>query len=81
MKRKTVYKTPLTEKVCIRLNNSVTIDPGQEWTETDQKSYQAGQLGNDAKGHNFDNDDFNFEKGGVGEWSSDWSSECKTAEE
>lgn len=34
-----------------------------------------------AKPKEFDDDDFNFEKGGVGEWSSDWSSEWKSAEE
>ena len=47
------------------VDTSLTPDDGQQW----------------AKPATVDDDDFNFEKGGVGEWSSDWSSECKTAEE
>ena len=72
--KKNIYIKPLIHIVRFKVSTSIAED---YLVKTSQEN-EDEQL---AKPKDFDDDDFNFEKGGVGEWSSDWSGEWKTAEE
>ena len=67
---KTNYVTPVTEVISLCVNSDITEDINLS---------NEGEPA--AKRFDVNIDDFNFEDGGVGEWSSDRSSEWNTAEE
>lgn len=74
MEKKQSYIVPETEIVSLHTLGAVAINPGHGGNDNPGGQLTTSFEGNQgAKEFTLDEGDFNFEDGGVGEWSSDWS--------
>ena len=64
--KKNIYKQPLTQLVKLKTTESIT--DGTDYGFNTSKTTDNPDEGGWAKKH--DSDDFNFEKGGVGDWEN-----------